>query len=143
MALREKRIETRSWQTPYRGLVAIAASKAWDRESRAWALADPACRTVWSKHGVTSLDQLPCGAIVAVGRLVGCVPTETVLQVAASMPPLLPYELEFGNYERGRFAWIFENVRTPSAPIPVRGSLGLYALPPDVFAALDAQGLAA
>jgi hypothetical protein len=138
MALGEKRIETRSWPTKYRGWIALPSSKSWRREDRAWAEADPSCRAVWAKHGVTSLDQIPLGQVLSIARLVDVVRTETVLDVARALP-LLPYELDFGNYGPDRWAWIFEEALALPEPVPVRGSLGLYTLPEDVVAAIAAQ----
>ncbi|WP_331281011.1 ASCH domain-containing protein [Brevibacillus thermoruber] len=67
IALGEKRFETRSWATKYRGPLAIHAGKKVDRDA---CEAEP-IRSVLAKHGYTA-DNLPTGVILAVGEMVDC-----------------------------------------------------------------------
>lgn len=129
MALGEKRIETRSWRTPYRGWVAIAASVKRDPDGLEFASEEP-CQSVLHAHGIDNPLRLPYGAIVCVGRLVDCVPTEycdTLLSTLANRPSGR-YESFFGNYQPNRFAWLFDDVTPLPRPIGVKGALGLYRL---------------
>lgn len=126
MAFDEKRVETRSWATSYRGLVAIAASAKWDRESLELAYDDPDFIWAWNRHGVTRLRELPLGAVLCVGRLVDCIRTEYIDLRRAEYAER---EEAFGNYAAGRYAWVFAGMRTLPSPVPVKGSLGLYRIP--------------
>lgn len=126
MAFGAKKVETRSWRTPYRGLVAIAASAKWDTPDLEWAHEDPDLIAVWTAHGITKLKELPLGKIIALGRLVNCRPTVDVA------PHISDQERGLGNYEIGRWAWMFEGIVPLIEPVPVKGSLGLYKLPDDV-----------
>ena len=149
LARGEKRIETRSWCTGWRGLVAIHASKRFPRRLREMCdyggvfyqdLAPYFARDLYHVEtgepfgrGVpaTISDLLPLGAIVAVGYLAEIITTERAL--AACPVPVIgarlsEKELRMGDYGPGRFAWVFrEMVRLPE-PIPCRGALGLWHL---------------
>jgi len=114
VALKHKRIETRSWTTIYRGPLAIHASKGmplWAKE---------VCEDE-TERGLLPPDSLPLGAIVAVCRLADVRRTEIV------EPTLSENERRLGNYEPGRFAWFLEDVDALPEPIPAKGSLGLWS----------------
>ncbi|MDX5091650.1 ASCH domain-containing protein, partial [Lactobacillus crispatus] len=64
IALGEKQFETRSWETKYRGPLAIHAGKKVDKEI---CLEEP-FRSVLAKHGITA-EILPTGAVVAIANL--------------------------------------------------------------------------
>src|SRR5690348_441422 len=86
VAVGEKRIETRSWSTSYRGLLAIHAAKGWPLVAAALC-ADEPFRTALvpaadfdrfvtvGREGVSAPD-LPCGAVVATCWLIDCVRIE-------------------------------------------------------------------
>lgn len=75
-------------------------------------------------------DSLPRGAIVAVGILTAVVPTEGLVD------KLMPREEFFGNYDAGRFGWLFDSIRPLSNPVPATGRLGIWTMPPEVIAAV-------
>ena len=95
MAHEIKRIETRGWDTSYRGPLAIHAALAWNEECREFARTDRcwhafeqvrkssgAYRATW-EHFAGSKERekalraiLPFGAIIAVCDLVDCLPME-------------------------------------------------------------------
>jgi hypothetical protein len=142
MAIGAKKIETRSWGTSYRGTVLIHASKGFGRDERELCLEPPFCSAL-RDAGVLQLADLPLGAVVAVLDLVDCIkipdsqpghgclfgpPTEVR---GIKLPPE-DDEHAFGNYFPGRFAWVTENVRRLSKPIPWLGSLGLWIVPRDL-----------
>ena len=79
-------------------------------------------------------DDLPVGAILAVGRLVSVDRTEQLHDVLSEQ------ERMCGDFSDGRYAWRFaeviqlENVHGHPRPIPCRGAQGLWTVPPDVEA---------
>lgn len=124
MALGVKRVETRSWSTQVRGLMAIHASKGmpvWAKEF-AFTEAYP-----YLKH---EPEWFPRGAIVAVGELIDVVPTSQIRD------RLTEQEEFFGDYADGRYAWIFDRVRPVPSPIPCSGALGIWTLKPETRSAL-------
>lgn len=130
VAIGAKCIETRAWSTPYRGPIAIHASKWQDANGRvvnaqvaeylALCHGEP-FRTALTQGGIERVRQLPSGAVVAIARLVDVVPTDVVI--------VDDYERELGNYRPGRFAWRLADVRPLSTPLPARGMPGLWELP--------------
>lgn len=60
---------------------------------------------------------------------------ETHVTIAATIGD----EFTFGDYTPGRFAWVFTNIGRLAEPIPCRGSLGLWDVPPDVAVAIERQ----
>lgn len=71
VAIGEKRIETRSWATNYRGPLAIHASKGFPRWAVELALTEP-FRSTLATAGVKQLADLPTGAVIATCTLVDC-----------------------------------------------------------------------
>ena len=119
IALEEKKIETRSWMTRYRGPVAIHAGlmkaqpDVLTRDGRR--LADELIKDI--------PKPLPHGAILAVANLVDVVPLskEYVEQLTLQ-------ERTFGDYRPGRFAWVLDDIRPLSRPIEWRGQQGLWTI---------------
>ncbi len=67
-----KKIETRSWETLYRGPLAIHAAKGYpDRGLR---FDEPFYSALW-RAGIKPDMPIPTGAIIAVCNLIDCVPT--------------------------------------------------------------------
>ncbi len=135
VALGAKRIETRSWGTPYRGPLAIHAAKG--------------LGPVGGYSGLISLcygepfrgalgaagfapgrggRELPLGQVVAVCQLVDCIRADRALQLDL----VSEREAEFGDFRTGRWAWLLEDVRALPEPIPARGTLGLWEWEPPV-----------
>lgn len=143
VARRRKRIETRSWGTSYRGLLAIHAGKGpgdfteailrelISQQPFADALRLPCGRSAY-------LEDLPRGAIVAVCRLADC----RLMMDATGNPrfrpdrhfdispngPLTDEERAFGYYLPGRYAWILEDI-VAIKPVEVQGAQGLWDAP--------------
>lgn len=103
-----KQIETRSWYTGYRGLLLIHAAK-----------------TKEALKGETKLlAELPFGALLGVVRLVDCRPTESLIS------RITQKERDLGNYDPGRFGWIFDNAfQFIEQPIPYKGMQGFFEVP--------------
>jgi hypothetical protein len=127
IALGEKRIETRCWQTSYRGELAIhAAAKLPPRWLGASMhgnefrneLAD-ILNVRWD-YVDAAIRNLPYGAIVAIVRLISIEETDRVRDV------LCERELLFGNYEEGRYAWHLALVKRFDVPIPAKGNRLLW-----------------
>lgn len=117
MARGEKTIETRS--RPNRTLVGqqLAIASTLERSSmvRETCAREP-YRSVLARHGLESWRQLPYGQILCHARIVAVMPTGALPIVGGrlQLPPgwttcgaaLAPEELHFGNYSRGRFAYL-------------------------------------
>jgi hypothetical protein len=127
-----KEVETRDWYTGYRGPLAIHSS------------VHPADKLETSR--ITFLlggkgmlmPEFRMGHVVAVCHLAACVPTQLIeLRAAQIKPPFEPkhgwaVELQVGNYDFGRWAWILRDVQRLEKPIYVRGQRKLWEwTPPD------------
>ena len=118
VAIGAKRIETRSWNTKYRGPLAIHAAKGfpeWARER----FFDWQFREVLEVHCIHSFHELPLGVIVATCTLVDCV------QITSDNVPAAP-EFYFGDFTIGRWAWHLAEITALSRPVPAKGNLGLW-----------------
>jgi hypothetical protein len=140
VAIGAKTIETRSWGTPHRGPLAIHAAKGYPKEARQFAQ-EPVVYEAMRVHGASRLwpDIVgqPLGCVVATCKLADCVRISEWMYAADGAPAgilrewtyLLAenlHEREFGDYGRGRYAWILVDVKPLLKPIPAKGSLGLW-----------------
>ena len=140
VALGIKRIETRSWSTQYRGRLAIHAG------ARQFGLNSPIADLIrdgfpretyrrlgnelcMHAHGTRRhahhvdcemCDNYPLGAIVATCELVDVIATYPHMTV--EWPDQMPY----GDFTSGRFAWVLDDIRQVTEPIPQRGYQGLW-----------------
>lgn len=123
MALQEKRIETRSWYTAYRGEMVIHSAKGFPRIERDMCSWEHFRQAL---HGRTA-DELPLSRGLCVVRVLGCIPTSKMhgAEMIMGHKPSMN-ELRFGNYEAGRWAWITEYVRPLEDVGAVRGALSLW-----------------
>lgn len=112
IALGQKRIETRSWRTPYRGLVAIHAAQGFPRAAKEFALV----------AGFGPPESLPRAAVVAIAQLVDIRPTEELVGAIDRR------ERDLGDFAAGRWGWIFEDIRPMAVPVPCVGALGVWAI---------------
>lgn len=139
MAIGAKRIETRSWPTSYRGLLAIHAGKRpVDRDFES----DLDVARALVSSGIKNYS---LGSIIGVVNVIAC------KQIATGAGPMIDSsrymkppsrvlrEYTFGNYEAGRFAWITDQAWRLSQPIEFRGSQGLRNLPEGVALQVLAQ----
>ena len=140
VAVGEKMIETRSWQTSYRGVIAIHAAKGFPDEAKT------ACRTapfmeVLARHGIRAPIELPIGAVIAVADLFACeaFTHTTEAKIRQQLERRYPlHELSFGDFSVGRFGFWFRNVVRLPEPIPARGMLNLWDLPASVAEQIQA-----
>jgi hypothetical protein len=152
IALGLKLIETRSWSTSHRGLLAIHAGKG--PGQLGWMQMQHLCRHVEPfKSALAELlhdrhpaDVLPLGQVVAVVDLWDMAPLGggSLLRTVDRhlITPLSVQEQAFGDYGPGRWGWMLGNVRPLATPIAVKGGQGLrwwtppagFVLPPVQYA---------
>lgn len=114
----EKWVENRTWETLYRGPLAIHAGKGTQYLTR------------------LELAQYPTSCIVAVARLVACYHLDS-LDATRTHEKLHSYDLTIGEILRhkhaeGPFCWILANVRKLAEPVHCRGALGLWDVPAEL-----------
>jgi hypothetical protein len=124
VAIGAKKIETRSWNTNYRGPLAIHAAKGFLQDAQHICFNVPFRNYLGDYVALneTYLGQhkFPLGAIVATCELVNVVRISSFTE-----RPLNP-EFSFGNYSDGRYMWFLENVVTLPESVPAKGALGLW-----------------
>lgn len=109
-----KYIETRSWKTNYRGKIYIHASlkKVPKKDERI-------------NNLITLLKdkEFKYGHIIAEARLVDCIymDEEFISKIKNNNQ-----EYICGEYSIGRYAWVLEDIKELSKPIPAKGSLGIW-----------------
>ncbi|MFM9533646.1 ASCH domain-containing protein [Lysinibacillus sp. IITD104] len=123
IALGEKRFETRSWQTKYRGPIAIHAGKTMDKEYCEY----PPIKRALQRHGIKNED-LPLGVVIATAELVEChlIPNELSAAGMEFGKKLEGDELYFGDFMDGRYAWELNTVQVLLKPVPAKGQLSLW-----------------
>lgn len=140
VVLGAKRIETRSFPTKHRGVLAIHASKHWQPNKILALIDQEPFRTALGEHR----GNLPLGCILGTVRLEDCLPTQAVRDQISDYKaglrhaaPISPEEFAFGDYSQGRWAWVLSNPVRRVNPIPWRGQMGLFALPQAVVDLLE------
>lgn len=136
MAIGAKRIETRSWETLYRGWLAIHASK----NGMAKAQMRDTMRDPFFSGCLANVDLSP-GCIVAVVKLEGCVRTQDLRQgiIATYKGILTAQEIAFGDYHDGRFGWITTDRFRLARPIPYKATQGLCNVSPEALEEIRTQ----
>ncbi len=119
VAIRAKKIETRPWNTNYRGPLAIHAAKEMNAVARACYHKPMFCEALAAK-GILNLEDLPLGVVIAICKLIAVHPITRFTEV-----PIDP-EFSFGDYRWGRYMFILENIERFPHPIPARGALNLW-----------------
>lgn len=126
LAIGAKRFETRSWETDYRGPIAIHASKKFTGVQHEICFSEPFATVLMRELfgneplGAFMMHRIQCGAVLATGELTCCLPTESI---AAG---LSDQERAFGDFTPGRFAWGIERVKLLKKPVVCAGRLGLW-----------------
>ncbi len=114
-----KRVENRTWPTPYRGPLAIHAGKG---------------RQHITPEDLAEFPAMAFGALVAVAELVDCVQLlgEDGMQMARRVPEWAqakwPWLAEHMHTE-GPWVWILANVRPLAVAVPCRGAQRLWTVP--------------
>lgn len=123
-----KKIETRSWNTKYRGEVLIHASLGKKKSAIELAQYNPifynALQTEVEFHG---FDDLPFGAIIGKVNITGTVLIQTLFgQTIVEPEDLSKTEEAFGEYKDGRFAWLLSDPVHFKKITPFKGSLNIW-----------------
>jgi len=151
IAVGAKTFETRSWNTKYRGPIAIhAAAKSvnsvikecfplwqwsYSPDFQAKQRFEQAVNQAFSASR-QQLETLPTGVIVATATLVEChkifdfgghKPGDSgwIVMNGSEYEPT-EQDLAFGNWEVGRYAWRLTNITPLERPIPAKGKQGLW-----------------
>lgn len=129
VAIGAKKIETRSWSTKYRGLLAIHAAIGGYKDDLFMMKIEPFYSAL-ARSGIESRAQIPVGGIVAICELVQCFPIH-FFQYGFCLEDHSKWvithdERAFGDYTPGRYAWILENIQELPKPIRAKGKLGLW-----------------
>lgn len=110
-----KTIETRSWNTKYRGTLYIHASST------------KTPKTYKENVELMSLvndDELNYRNIICSCELVDCI--EMTEDFVEKIKKLNRNEYITGIYSKGRYAWILENSKALDKPIKAKGHLGIW-----------------
>lgn len=135
VAISAKRIETRSWNTNYRGPLAIHAGK--NREWEYLINETPFYKalsmhpTVWHMQ-----PPIPWGCIVATCELGDCQRTDEFNFIPEAHEvringiwrrwDITKQERAFGDYSEGRWMWFLDNIKILPEPIPAKGARRLW-----------------
>jgi hypothetical protein len=140
VAAGEKRIETRSWPTDYRGPLAIHASKKLTGNDLHFAILAIEDFDVLPERSAYLSDEPKVkdafadtrGCVIATAMLAACLPIRDAWKSHRLWCPkqgelaLSEQEMTFGNYAPSRYAWLLIDVRKLAEPIPATGALGLW-----------------
>lgn len=128
-----KNIETRSWWTGYRELLAIHAAKFSVEQTVDLLGYEEFMRlhNICIDHGLGPINELPRGCILGERWLAECLPVEDVFWGSPEMrEPEIALERSLGDWTVGRYAWCFSETRVVfDPPIPWRGQQRLWDLP--------------
>ncbi len=119
IALGEKRYETRSWSTAYRGPLLICASQK--------RLPLPKIIHLLYRAGIT-LDDLQFERAVAMVDLTAVLKTNDLYY-----GQLGEDEEYFGDLSPNRYAWQFKNIRRLVNPPIIKGKQGLFEVPDNLI----------
>jgi len=121
--LEEKRYETRSWATRYRGQLVIHAGKS---KRFLHLCSEPFFLEALKRHGLANPEALPLGAVLGWGKLSSVVPSHYVGNSVLCKDGISQQEEAFGDFSRGRFAWWLDCRTVLRNSIPARGRQGLW-----------------
>jgi hypothetical protein len=126
-----KTIETRSWETKYRGPLVICAAKGGLSKGELIhqlclrhidcglaPLVGEALGTYTG--GAVKIEHLPFGKAVAVVNLIACKKTGDMTWSEINS------QINFGNFTLGRYAWMLDHIRRITKPFPVVGRQGFF-----------------
>jgi hypothetical protein len=115
-----KKIESRSWSTPYRGEILIHASRG-----KAGGLV--AGEPVFKKY-IPDFNKLPFGAIIGKAFITKILRVEDFGLSDIDMNGLTLEEKAFGDYTHGRYGWVLEEAIQFKQPIHISGHLRLWEI---------------
>lgn len=145
LAHRVKTYETRSWETSYRGPIAIHAAaikvpqvlnRYFPGERERYIFLDAigkglkGCYTTEEIMGI--LNELPTSSVIATANLVGCHKISSpssdkhFIRMESGWSEMSSYtELALGDWSDGRYAWEFSGMKLTD-PVPAKGKQGLW-----------------
>ena len=136
IATQEKDVENRSWQTHYRGLIAVHASRRLDEDAvipapaAAEALQVLRAEVTLAHRLTPSAEHMRLGRIVAVAEITGCHEDGECEREWGFCSPWA---------QRFQWHWQLSGVRPLAEPVPCKGALGLWRVPDDIESAIRAQ----
>lgn len=98
VAVGEKKIETRSWRTNYRGPFAIHAARGFPNWAKDLIFTDDYFKESLARHGYLENRQLPLGAIIGFAAIENCLSTAFIRATESNNQK----ELTFRDYSEGR-----------------------------------------
>ena len=113
-----KKIETRSWATPYRGTLLIHASMG---KKALWLLDNPPF-----SHYFSNKADMTHGCIIGQVTLTAIIKMEDFNLSPERLELLTLEEKAFGDYSNGRFGWLLADPVEYEVPIFCRGHLRLW-----------------
>lgn len=138
VAIGAKKIETRSWNTKYRGPLAIHAAKGFPQEAQHMCFRIPfrdhlsdyvaLNETYFGQH------RFPLGAVIATCELISTHKVDDMDWIEGRRGwskgsyfwEASEQEKAFGDYSIGRYMWFLANTKKIQEPISVKGALGLW-----------------
>lgn len=123
VVLGHKKIETRSWNTKYRGELLIHASVG--KKYKSIPADDHFYKyyhLLFAKNKMQPIEHLPYGAIIGKVNLVDTYHTGSI----GLQSILNNQELAFGDYSPNRFGWLLSDPVMFDKPIPAKGQLGIW-----------------
>jgi activating signal cointegrator 1 len=122
-----KRYETRTWRSPYAGLLAVHASRK--LTPRGLELCHrPGIRQRLLDFGIKGPDDLSRGVVLGTVQLRRCLRSEEV-----DVDAIDEWEQELGDFALGRWVWLLSEATCWEQPMPCRGWPGLFTLPEEVL----------
>lgn len=132
-----KKIETRSWNTKYRGEIYIHASAGWSRLQNELSCSDPFYNKLLELGFIGGKAAhkcgLPLGAIIGKANLVDTIESDIVnhpktsgISIKFNHWQFTEQELAFGDYSPGRYGWLLSDPVLFEKPIPAKGKLGIW-----------------
>ena len=116
-----KKIETRNWATKHRGTILIHASQG--KVGSIFASEPP------FKKYIPHFKKLPFGALIGEATITDVIRIEDLEMPDELINHLTMEEKAFGDYSKGRYAWILEDHKQFDKPIPARGTLSIWEYP--------------
>lgn len=110
-------IETRSWETNFRGHLAIHAARVIPDENYQLCFREPFCSAL-TECGIYHPSKLVRGATLGIVKMVNCERSPGTHQLRGKYSPRT---LAFGDFSKGRYLWHLENPRRFLSPYYCRG----------------------
>jgi hypothetical protein len=117
-----KKVETRSWQTSYRGDLLICSTKGGLGKTQ---MQEYLTHKLFA-NALRGLESIPFGQALCVVTLSDCVTTGEINTRAQYQRWLEGDEYYFGDYSPGRYAWKLDNLRPLKKPFRVSGKQGFF-----------------